>query len=362
MQSELISELASGLIVSRGIETSKLIVGSGHPPLQLVTLENSRGTRVTLCDLGASLYSIHTRDRYGHSDNILLTYRNPQHWLDNHWYLGITAGRVANRIGGARFELGEETYLLPANDGENHLHGGPQGLHTKRWQVVQSESGATARSVTFRCVSEDGEGGYPGRLEIELTYRLDENDALTLDYRAVTDADTPVALTNHCYWNLAGRDGILEHELEIYADQLLQLNDQLIPTGELVSVADTPVDFRKRKKIGRDIDWWPGGYDNFWVVDAQADKAMKPIASLVHPASGRSIKILSSEAGVQFYSGNFLDGSRERDDGSPIHQHAGLCLETHGFPDAPNHDHFPSVTLKQGDEYRQTTVYQFSAG
>ncbi|WP_428820180.1 aldose epimerase family protein [Microbulbifer sp. MCCC 1A16149] len=357
--------MQSELIMPSGIETSELAVGgpegSGSQPLQLVTLENSRGTRVTLCDLGASLYAIHTKDRYGHSDNILLTYADPQHWLDNEYYLGVTAGRVANRIGGASFQLGDKVYQLPANDGANHLHGGPQGLHTKRWQIVQSESSARFQSVTFRCVSEDGDAGYPGNLDIELTYCLDEDDALTLEYRAVTDADTPVALTNHCYWNLAGRDGILEHELEIYADQLLRLNEQLIPTGELLKVADTPVDFRKRKQIGRDIEWWPGGYDNFWVVDETADKALKPIASLVHPASGRSVKIVSSEAGVQFYSGNFLDGSRNRDGGSPMNQYAGLCLETHGFPDAPNHSNFPSVILKEGEQYRQTTVYQFSA-
>lgn len=353
--------MPSELNMPRGIVSSELPVGGGNRPLQLVTLENRRGTRVTLCDLGASLHSIHTRDRYGHSGNVLLTYADPQHWLENHWYLGVTAGRVANRIGGARFTLGGETYLLPANDGENHLHGGPQGLHTRRWQIVQSESSAGFQSVTFRCVSEDGEGGYPGNLDIELTYCLDQDNALTLAYRAVTDADTPVVLTNHCYWNLAGGDGILEHELEIYADQLLRLNEQLIPTGELLKVADTPVDFRKRKKIGRDIDWWPGGYDNFWVVDESADKALKPIASLVHPASGRAVKIVSSEAGVQFYSGNFLDGSRNRDGGSPINQYAGLCLETHGFPDAPNHQNFPSVILKKGEVYRQTTVYQFSA-
>lgn len=353
--------MQSELIMPRGIETSELSIGSGNRPLQLVTLENNRGTRVTLCDLGASLYSIHTKDRYGHSDNILLTYADPQHWLDNLWYLGVTAGRVANRIGGARFELDGETFLLPANDGENHLHGGPEGLHTKRWQVVQSESAARFQSVTFRCVSADGDGGYPGNLDIELTYCLDEDDALTLEYRAVTDADTPVALTNHCYWNLAGSDGILEHELEIHADHLLRLSEQLIPTGELLDVTDTPVDFRKRKKIGADIEWWPGGYDNFWVVDETAGKTLKPIASLIDPASGRSVKIISSEAGVQFYSGNFLDGSRNRDSGSPMSQYAGLCLETHGFPDAPNHKNFPSVILKKGEEYRQTTVYQFSA-
>ena len=353
--------MPSELIMPTAIETSALSIGSGNRPLQLITLKNHRGTRVTLCDLGASLYSIHTKDRYGHRDNILLTYAEPQHWLDNPWYLGVTAGRVANRIGGARFELNGETFLLPANDGENHLHGGPQGLHTKRWQVVPCESAEHFQSVTFRCVSPDGEGGYPGNLDIELTYCLDEDDALTLEYRAVTDADTPVALTNHCYWNLAGRDGILEHELEIHADQLLRLNEQLIPTGELLNVSDTAVDFRKRKKVGADIDWWPGGYDNFWVVDETAEKALKPIASLVDPACGRSVKIISSEAGVQFYSGNFLDGSRNRDSGSPMNQYAGLCLETHGFPDAPNHKNFPSVILKKGEEYRQTTIYQFSA-
>lgn len=352
--------LQSELAVPRGIESVLLPIGGGAP-LRTVTLVNSRGTRVQLCDLGASLLSVHTADRYGHIDNVLLTYADPQHWFDNDWYLGVTAGRVANRIGGAQFRLGEREFHLPANDGENHLHGGPEGLGSKRWEIVQSESGAAGQSVTFRCESPDGASGYPGNLAVELTYRLGEDNTLALEYSASSDKETPVSLTNHCYWNLAGRDGILEHELVIYAEKLLELNDQLIPTGRLLDVAGTPVDFRKRKKIGRDIDAWPGGYDNFWVVDEQADKALKPIAELTHPASGRSVKIDSSEAGVQFYSGNFLDGSRNRENSSPMQQYAGLCLETHGFPDAVNHGSFPSVIVEPGEEYRQTTIYSFSA-
>nr|WP_284500761.1 aldose epimerase family protein [Microbulbifer sp. GX H0434] len=350
----------SELAMPRGIESAALPV-AGAAPLNTVTLTNSRGTRVRLCELGASLLSVETEDRYGQRDNILLTYADPQHWLDNGWYLGVTAGRVANRIGGARFRIGDTEYQLPANDGPNHLHGGPEGLSTRRWQLVQSESGAAGQSVTFRCESADGDGGYPGNLAVELTYRLGEDDTLALEYRASTDRATPVALTNHCYWNLAGRDGILEHELEIHAQKLLELDAELVPTGKLQDVQGTPVDFRKRKKIGRDIDAWPGGYDNFWVVDESADKVLKPIAELTHPASGRSVKIVSSEAGVQFYSGNFLDGTRNREGGSPIQQYAGLCLETHGFPDAPNHENFPSVILQPGEEYRQTTIYGFSA-
>ncbi|MCW8126560.1 aldose epimerase family protein [Microbulbifer halophilus] len=352
--------MLSELAMPRGIESATIPV-AGAEPLRTVTLANGRGTRVRLCELGASLLSVETTDRYGHRDNILLSYADPQHWLENDWYLGVAVGRVANRIGGARFRIGETEYRLPANDGANHLHGGPDGLSGKRWQMVQSESGAAGQSVTFRSESPEGEGGYPGRLSVELTYRLGEDDTLALEYRATTDKATPVALTNHCYWNLAGRDGILEHELEIHAEKLLALNSELVPTGELLDVEGTPVDFRKRKKIGRDIDAWPGGYDNFWVVDENAEKILKPIAELTHPASGRSVKIVSSEAGVQFYSGNFLDGSRNREDGSPIQQYAGLCLETHGFPDAPNHDNFPSVILQPGEEYRQTTIYSFSA-
>ena len=353
--------MQSELVMPRGIDAVELPVGGAQAPLQLVTLSNSRSTQVKLCDLGASLVSILTEDRYGHLDNILLTYADPQHWLDNHWYLGVTAGRVANRIGGARFSLENREFRLPANDGLNHLHGGPAGLSTRRWALVQSESGAAGQSVTFRCESADGDAGYPGNLVVELTYRLGEDDRLTLEYSATTDRATPVNLTNHCYWNLAGRDGILDHELEIHAEQLLELDSQLIPTGRLLNVAGTPVDFSRRKKIGLEIDAWPGGYDNFWVVDATAEKRLKPIATLAHAASGRSVSIASTEAGVQFYSGNFLDGSRNRDSGSPMQQYAGLCLETHGFPDAPNHGHFPSVTLQPGEQYRQTTIYSFSA-
>ncbi|WP_346839544.1 aldose epimerase family protein [Microbulbifer sp. SAOS-129_SWC] len=351
----------SELVLPRGVESAPLPIDGAAATLNTVTLVNSRGTRVRLCDLGASLLSLHTVDRYGHLDNILLTYAEPQHWLDNDYYLGVTVGRVANRIRAARFELNGRNFPLPANDGDNHLHGGPAGLSTRRWVIVQSESGAAGQSVTFRCESADGEGGYPGHLAVELTYRLGEDDTLTLDYRATTDSATPVALTNHCYWNLAGRDGILDHELVIHGEKLLELDTALVPTGRLMDVAGSAADFRKRKKIGRDINAWPGGYDNFWVVDETAHKRLKPIAELTHPASGRSVKIASSEAGVQFYSGNFLDGSRNRESGSPMQKYAGLCLETHGFPDAPNQKNFPSVILQPGDEYRQTTIYSFSA-
>lgn len=346
------------LIVAGGITTAKLKVDGACAPLNLVTLENSLGTRVTLCDLGASLYSIATADRYGHRENILLTYRDTAHWLDNDYFLNVTVGRVANRIGKAGFSLEGKEYKLPANDGANHLHG---NYHRKRWQIVQSESSATAQSVTFRCESPDGDGGYPGNVELELTYRLGENDTLVLEYRAKTDSATPLNPTNHAYWNLAGRGGILDHELEIFADSILELSEELIPTGKLQPVTGTPVDFRKRKPIGMHLDQWPGGYDNFWVVDEVADKAVKPIAKLLHPSSGRSVEIHSSEAGVQFYSGNFLDGSRCRESGEPMQQYAGLCLETHGFPDAPNHENFPQVTLQAGEEYKQTTIYKFSA-
>lgn len=354
--------------LSAGIETSEIATGGASQPLRLFTLHNKRGTRVTLCNLGASLYSIHTPDRQGRSENILLTYADPQHWLDNKGYLGVTAGRVANRIGRARFTLNGTTYRLPANDGEHHLHGGLTGVHTLFWELVQGETSVSGQSVTFRCVSEDGVDGYPGKLVIELTYRLSERGELTLDFSAVSDADTPVNLTNHGYWNLQGlgegqgegQGNILSHELTIHADQLLAVDDALIPTGELMPVDGTPVDFRMGKTIGEDIHRWAGGYDNFWVVDATAEKKLKAIATLTDPVSGRRLDIYSSEAGVQFYSGNFLDGSRKRDSGAPMQRHAGLCLETHGFPDAPNHPHFPSIFLKKGDTYRHTTVFQFS--
>ena len=352
--------MQSDCSLSTGIETAQLDTGGKGPLLQLYTLENRRGTRVTLGDLGASLHSIHVNDRTGRSENVLLTYADPSHWLDNSGYLGVTVGRVANRIGRARFTLNGTTYALPKNDGENHLHGGLIGLHTIFWQLVQCESTEAHQSITFRCVIEDGADGYPGRLDVEVTYRLNDSDELTLEYSAVSDADTPVNLTNHCYWNLKGQGDILGHELTIHAERLLAVDDTLIPTGELLMVEGTPADFRVSKPIGEDIQRWPGGYDNYWVVDVSADKNLKPIASLFDPNSGRRLDIHSSEAGVQFYSGNFLDGSRLGEFGAPMHKHAGLCLETHGFPDAPNHSHFPSITLKKGEKYRQTTFFRFS--
>ncbi|WP_308367975.1 aldose epimerase family protein [Microbulbifer sp. TB1203] len=339
------------------VARSQLALEGLEEPLQVFTLGNRRGTQVQLADLGASLLSVHTADRNGRRGNILLTYGDPSHWLDNSWFLGVTVGRVANRIGRARFPLGEGEVQLPVNDGENHLHGGPQGLGTRRW----SASPGPGAAVTFRCESADGDGGYPGRVEAELTYRLSEEDELTLEYRARSDCRTPISLTNHAYWNLAAGGSILDHELQINAAQYLELDSGLVPTGQLLNVDSTALDFRRPKPIGRDIDRQPGGYDNYWVVERTGDKALKSIASLWDPLSGRRLEVISSEPGVQFYSGNFLDGTRNREDGSPMAHRSGLCLETHGFPDAPNHSEFPSVMLEAGEEYRQTTIYRFSA-
>ncbi len=337
------------------ISQSKLPVPGLESPLQVFTLENCGGLRVELCNLGASLQSVHVADRQGRYENVVLSYSNPRDHLNDAWYLGVTVGRVANRIGGAAIQRRDKRFALTANEGINQLHGGPAGLSQKRWQAELLGD----KAVRFSCRSADGESGYPGNLEVELTYELDDEDTLKLVYEARCDQDTPVSLTNHAYWNLAGRGDVLGHRLQLAADQYLALDSAQIPTGEMCQVAGTAMDFRQVKPIGRDIDQVPGGYDHFWVVNRQNTGILKPIASLADPCSGRQMNILSTEPGVQFYSGNFLDGSRNDERGRALSRHSGLCLECHGFPDAPNHPHFPTIWVPAGQIYKQITTYQF---
>ncbi len=337
------------------VQKSELLVPGLALPLRVYTLENRSGLRVELCDLGACLLSVYAADRLGQRENVVLRYGEPCHWLDNSWYLGVSVGRVANRIGGAAFERQGRRFALTANEGGNQLHGGPEGLSRKRWQAEVISNSA----VRFSCRSIDGEAGYPGNLDVAATYRLDDDDTLTLSYTAHCDQDSPVNLTNHAYWNLAGQGDVLAHGLQINASHYLMLDSAQIPTGELRSVDASAMDFREAKAIGRDIGQVFGGYDHYWVADSHSAGELKPIACLTDPGSGRQLDILSTEPGVQFYSGNFLDGSRTDERGRPMVRHAGLCLETHGFPDAPNHPHFPSVWVPAGQEVKQTTAYRF---
>jgi aldose 1-epimerase len=267
-------------------------------------------------------------------------------------------GRYGNRIGNARFTLDGQTYTLAANDGKNHLHGGNKGYDKVVWDAAFSDS---IPAVTLSYLSKDGEEGYPGNLKIAVTYTLTDDNELLIDYNAETDKATPVNLTNHCYFNLTGdvKNTILDHSLQIDADNYTPVDATLIPTGEIKSVKGTPFDFTKAEKIGARIGQVPGGYDHNYVLNRK-DSSLQLVATLSDSISGRKMEVYTVEPGLQFYSGNFLDGTFKTPDGTPINKHTALCLETQHYPDSPNKPNFPSTIIKPDQKYHTVTKYKVS--
>jgi len=271
-------------------------------------------------------------------------------------------GRYANRIANARFTLDGRTYTLAANDGPHALHGGRKGFDKVVWaaEPVPVPHGVAVR---FSYTSPDGEEGYPGNLKARVTYTLTDDNELRMDYEATTDKPTVVNLTNHTYWNLAGGGAIYDHELTLHADHFTPVDTTLIPTGEIAPVAGTPMDFTRPKPIGRDLKRLtnqPQGYDHNFVLRGGGGK-LAPCATIYEPRTGRVLEIWTDQPGVQFYSGNFLDGTLTGKGGRVYRQHHGFCLETQHFPDSPNQPKFPSTVLRPGQVYRTTTVHKFSA-
>lgn len=332
-------------------------------PLKLVTLTNTTGVTVTLSDLGASIWAM-TLPNSEQPDNapidIVLNYQDLTNWVKNPNYFGVTAGRVANRIGGANFELAGKKIVLAKNEGNNQLHGGPGGVSTCVWSFT-TEQDENSVAVIYTLHSADGDQGFPGNIDIELEYRLNEQNELSLTYKATADQTTPICLTNHAYWNIAGTsaDDTLGLVLQINADHVLALDEEQIPNGELLPVKGSAFDFNQNKTVGQDIQQLDNGYDHFFVANREDDKSLMKIATLCDQASGRTMEILTTELGVQFYSGNFLDGSLMGAHGQPLTKFKGLCLETHGYPNAVNHPHFPSVIIEKGQTYQQTTIHRF---
>jgi aldose 1-epimerase len=309
---------------------------------------------------GASLIEMTVPDRDGKFADVTLGFDEPARYLQPHPFFGCVAGRYANRIALGKFTLDGKSYQLATNNGRNHLHGGPGGFDKRNW----SGEILGTNSVRFTYVSADGEESYPGKLTATVTYTLTERDELRIDYTATTDAPTVVNLTNHTYWNLSGEPDVLGHELQLNADKYTVVDNESIPTGELRKVTGTEFDFTKSKPIGRDIaalaQTPAGGFDHNWVINpGKAGEFV--LAAVVHdPKSGRTMRVLTDQPGVQFYSGNYLNKVKGHD-GKAYGKHAGLCLETQHFPDSPNRPDFPSTVLRPGETYRTTTVYAFTA-
>ncbi len=328
-------------------------------PVELYTLTTAKGTVAKLTAYGAMLTELHVPDAAGRTVDVVLGFDSLERYLAGHPYLGPTIGRVANRIAGGRFSLAGKTYELARNEnGVHHLHGGRKGFDKVLWKAEPVQGKADA-SVRFTYRSVDGEEGFPGNLDVTVIYTLSDANELKIEYAAATDKPTPVNLTNHTYFNLAGAGcgDILAHELMIAADRYTPADETLIPTGQVAPVRGTPLDFTEPAPIGARIAQVAGGYDHNFVLNSGGGK-LALAARLRDPSSGRTMEILTTEPGIQFYSGNFLDGS-VTGIGGAYRRHYGLCLETQHFPDSVNKPQWPSIILQPGQAYRHVTVHRF---
>jgi len=347
------------------METELFGVTPDGDSVYVYTLRNSKGIEARIITFGAVLQSLLVPDWWNARSDIVLGYETLEGYLDDRAYFGAIVGRYANRIARGRFTLESKPFTLTTNDGPNHLHGGLRGFDKVVWKVDEDASVA-GRTLVLDYVSPDGEEGYPGTLSVRVIYTLTDDNSLRIDYGAQTDAPTIVNLSHHSYFNLAdgGRGTILDHELMINADQFTPVDATLIPTGELRSVDGTAMDFRRPKRIGESINnddqqlRHAGGYDHNWVL-RRPGGGVSLAARLRERNTGRIMEVLTTEPGLQFYSGNFLDGTISGKRGIAYAHRNGLCLETQHFPDAPNHSAFPSTELYPGSTYSSTTVYRF---
>ena len=317
----------------------------GQPVYQYV-LSNSHGLEARVMSYGATWTHMKTPDRNGHLADILLGFDDLGGYLGEHPYFGSTAGRVANRIAAGHFQLDGKEYQLATNNGPNHLHGGKEGTDKVNWQGK-----IVGQSVQFRTLDRDGHNGYPGNVDMQVTYTLTEDNELRIAYMAITDKATPINLTNHAYFNLAGSGDILRHVLWLNASRYTPVDETLIPTGEIAPVAGTEFDFTQPRPIQQ------GGYDHNFVLDGQG---FREVARVKDPGSGRQLEIFSDQPGVQFYSGNFLDGTLKGKNGVAYAKNGAFCLETQHFPDSINQPGFPDSVLRPGQRYETTTVHKFS--
>jgi aldose 1-epimerase len=330
-------------------------------------LKNKAGVDITISNYGARITSIFFPDKKGNLADVALGFKTAEEYVNaiNEPCFGCIVGRVGNRIANGQFNLDGKVYSLAKNNGTNHLHGGVKGFDKVTWDVV----GEGKNEVRFAYLSKDGEEGYPGNLNIELTYRLNEDSELFMEYEARTDKATPINVTNHTYFNLAGEGSgtVLDHEIMIDADKFIPTNKNQIPLGSILDVKNTPFDFRKAKAIGRDIEANDEqlrngcGYDHTFVLNKRENKnSLTHAATAYHAASGRVLEVLTDQPGVQLYTGNCLNGKSIGKSGRPYIRRSGFCLETQHYPDSPNQPQFPSIILRPGELYKTATVYRFS--
>jgi len=336
-------------------------------PVDLYVLTNISGAEVSITNYGGAVVSLKVPDRSGKLADVVLGYETADGYVNDKSYFGALVGRYGNRIAHAQFVLDGKTYTLAKNNGENSLHGGIKGFNKAVWaaKVLSTKDG---QSLELSYLSKDGEEGFPGNLKVKVIYTLTDANALQIEYSAATDKKTVVNLTNHSYFNLAGQSSgnILGHQLMIQADKFTPVDASLIPTGELRDVAGTPFDFRKSTAIGARIDQEDeqlklgGGYDHNFVLRRAAGVGESLAARVVEPTTGRVLEVWTTEPGVQFYTGNFLDGNTAGKGGMTYPRRAAFCLETQHYPDSPNQPKFPSVVLNPGERYHTITTYKFS--
>jgi aldose 1-epimerase len=350
---------------NENMDIKKEIVGQvdGKDVYQF-TLTNAGGMSAKVLSYGAIVTHLYAPDRDGKMENVVLGFDDPaQYWTEPYIndapYFGSVVGRYGNRIAQGKFTLNGKEYLLATNNGPNHLHGGLKGFDKVVWDAepVMTEEGQGVK-LTYNSV--DGEEGYPGNLTISITYTLTKDNCLKCDYSGTIDQPCPVNVTHHGYFNLTGgaKTNVLGHEMQIMADRYTVVDETLIPTGELRPVAGTPMDFTEPHTIGERIDQVEGGYDHNYVLSDDVTE-LRPVATVKEPVSGRSLEVLTTEPGVQFYSGNFLLGNLTGSGGVVYNKHWGFCLETQHYPDSPNQPTFPSTILEPGEKYSHTTVYRF---
>jgi aldose 1-epimerase len=332
-------------------------------PLSTITLENSKGLKIVITNYGGIVMGLYVPDANGNIQNIVAGFDTVEAYFSDHPYFGCIVGRYANRIAKGRFSLENKEYQLATNNGPNHLHGGEKGFDKRVWNVEKIIDENDHAGVVLSYVSVDGEEGYPGNLKVAVTYTLNEKNEWRIQYEAITDATTIINLTNHSYFNLSAFHSptIEDHLLQINADSYLPADETSIPTGEIKNVENTAFDFRESKRIGNKIysEELQNGFDHNFIISNDS-KRFSEIATVLDPVSKRQMKVYTDQPGVQFYSGNFLDGTIVGSQKTAYPKHATLCLETQHFPDSPNRSEFPSVILRAGEIYKSTTMYHFS--